>query len=40
MAKITINANACVNCGHNQKNHASNKGCDVEDCDCKSLGVF
>lgn len=40
MTDIKINANACVKCGHNQKSHESNHGCDVEGCSCDSIGTF
>ncbi len=40
MADIKINANACVKCGHSQKDHADNHGCKADGCDCDRIGVY
>jgi len=40
MANIKINVNVCQVCGHSQKQHAENKGCSAEDCECDRRGVF
>ena len=41
MGKITIvSSGACEQCGHPQKTHEGNNVCDVEGCECKSIGSY
>jgi len=40
MANIKINVNVCQVCGHTQKNHASNSGCNVDGCNCDRIGTY